>query len=263
MTMKYIYIRNKRMRLGLIHAERIQKDIPVLIFLHEALGSIDLWKSFPQELSDELNLPALVYDRFGHGDSDPMELPREKGYLEKEAFEILPELLNHLDINRVILVGHSDGASIALLYASKYKEQALAVISMATHVFVEEAGLRGIMEARIAYESRNLKQKLLQYHGDKTDDLFYAWNNTWSSENYRDWNMESCLKEIKSPVLVIQGEDDEYASMEQVTRVSRQVAGHSEEFIVPKCAHIPFLQAKKVVLERVVGFLKQTGVTQD
>lgn len=256
MMLEKINVLDHIIQIQKINSKDFQSNKPVLVFLHEALGSIAQWKTFPQELCRRLNLPALLYDRIGSGGSDSISTPRRKGYLEEQAYEFLPEILEQLGIKKVILIGHSDGASIALLYAAKFQDKTLLTVSEAAHVFVEPVGLEGLKRAREAYLNGPVKKLLERYHGAKTDALFWAWYNTWSSEDYRDWSMEQYIPSITCPVLVIQGENDEYATLEQVHRVSKKTAGVCEEYIVPECAHIPHLQSGKAVLEKIAVFIE-------
>ncbi|HSD59524.1 MAG TPA: alpha/beta fold hydrolase, partial [Burkholderiales bacterium] len=209
------------------------KRSPTLVFLHEGLGSIAQWRDFPEALVAGTGLPALVYDRQGHGGSDPLDLPRSAHYLHREALEELPEVLARCNLEDAILVGHSDGGSIALLYASAHPEQVRGVITEAAHVFVEEETLAGIRAAGDAWRNTQLPEKLRRYHGAKTHALFHAWYDVWLAPEFLDWNIEVCLAGIRCPLLVIQGKDDEYATEAQVEAIARQVSGPVDTLMVP------------------------------
>lgn len=228
---------------------------PTLVFLHEGLGSIGQWRDVPALASDRTGLPALVYDRWGHGGSDPLDGPREVRYLHDEALTSLPEILKQLAIEKAILIGHSDGGSIALIFASVYPEKAMGVITEAAHVFVEERTLTGLREALRIFETTNLRDRLSRYHGDKTEALFRGWADIWLAESFRSWNIEEYLPGIRSPLLAIQGEQDEYGSPAQVEAIVSQVSGPATGLILPGCGHIPHHQARARVLAEIIRFI--------
>ena len=181
---------------------------PTIVFLHDSLGCIELWRDFPDKLVAATHCNMLIYDRLGYGKSDPLPTHnRPVNYMEKEA-DLLNDLLVEYKIEQAILFGHSDGGTIALLAASMYPQRISAVITEATHIFVEEITLKGIYAAKEAYEQTNLRERLQKYHGNKTDTMFNAWVQTWTSPNYRNWNIEHFLPGIHCPVLFIQGETD-------------------------------------------------------
>lgn len=228
-------------------------DRPVLVFLHEALGCSTMWKDVPATLSGQTSLPYLCYDRLGHGRSDPLPGPRDERYLEIEAYEILPAVLEACGVTEPILVGHSDGGTIALMYASRHRVR--GVVTEAAHVFVEEVTLAGIRAAVEAWRSTDLRDRLARHHGDKTDALFDAWAGTWLSERFRSWNIEQCLAAIAAPVLIVQGEDDEYGTIRQVEAIAAGVSGRAEPLLIPGCRHVPHLQAADRVLPAIAGFV--------
>jgi pimeloyl-ACP methyl ester carboxylesterase len=174
--------------------------------------------------------------------------------MENEA-DVLRDLVIKLDVRNVILFGHSDGGSIALIAAGKYPSEFEAVVVEAAHVFVEEVTLTGIRAALYDYETTDLKSRLEKYHGNKTDTLFKAWTETWLSDNFRSWNIEHFLTNIKCPVLFIQGEEDEYGSAQQVHAVEQQVSGRAEAYLVPQIHHTPHKEAADIVIEKSVSFL--------
>lgn len=230
---------------------------PTIVFLHDSLGCIELWRGFPKKLGELANCNVLVYDRLGYGKSgDFSTSTRGNDYLEKEA-DVLREVLEMNNIDNAILFGHSDGGSIALIAAAKYPSPIQGVITEGAHVFVEEITLQGIREAVNAYHTTNLKEKLQKYHGDKTDGVFDAWTKTWLSDEYRSWNIEHFLPQIKSPALIIQGEKDEYGTLEQVNRIVSQVGGLAGKMIIPGVGHTPHKEAADVVLEQSAAFINK------
>lgn len=230
-------------------------DRPTIVFLHDSLGCIELWRDFPQKLAETTKCNILVYDRLGYGKSEPMPTSeRPVNYMELEA-DILNDLLTQLKIDNLILFGHSDGATIALLTASKFPEKIKAVIVEAAHIFVEDITLKGIYEAKEAYISTNLAERLEKYHGNKVDTLFRAWTETWTRSDYRDWNIEHLLPKITCPLLFIQGEADEYGTLAQVEKTVSQVSGKAEKYIVPNVGHTPHKEASELVLDKVTEFI--------
>jgi pimeloyl-ACP methyl ester carboxylesterase len=232
-------------------------DAPLLVFLHEGLGSIRQWRDFPEELCLLASCPGLVYDRYGYGMSDPLEEERDSGYLERGGAYELPALLAALNITRpVVLFGHSDGGSVALVCAAEHPQLVAGVITEAAHVFLEELSIQGIRNTIEVYRQGKLKPLLEKYHGLRTESMFYGWAATWTSERFRDWSLEGYLPSIKAPVLAIQGLDDEYGTPEQVQAIVSMVSGPSEAFLIPSCGHVPHFQKRKEVLEKVRIFLQ-------
>lgn len=229
---------------------------PVLLFLHEGLGCIGKWKEFPQSLSTVTELPGLIYERYGYGNSDPLSGARQPNFLHKEAFETLPELLNNLNIgNPLILIGHSDGGSISLLFSSMHPDQVKMIILEAPHVLIEEQSVEGLKSAIWAYKHSDLKERLEKYHGNNTDSMFWGWANVWSDEKSLDWNIESYLSGIKVPVLFIQGENDEYGTLKQLESIKKGVKGNVTTEIIKDCGHIPHHQSEEVVLDKMKQFI--------
>lgn len=230
-------------------------DGPAIVFLHDSLGCIELWRDFPQKLAEMTKCNILVYDRLGYGKSEPMPTyERPVNYMEIEA-DILNDILTQQNIDNAILFGHSDGATIALLTASKFPDKIKAVIAEAAHVFVEEITLKGIYEAKDAYKNTNLADRLAKYHGNKVDTLFKAWTETWTRNDYRDWNIEHLLPNITCPILFIQGDTDEYGTLAQVEKTVTQVSGKAEKYIVPNVGHTPHKEASELVLDKATEFI--------
>ncbi|OJJ19627.1 hypothetical protein BKI52_20110 [marine bacterium AO1-C] len=237
-------------------AKASKSNAPVLLFLHEALGSIPQWKSFPKELSEAVSLPAVIYERQGFGSSASRDQMPAKDYLEKEAWEVLPAVLAYFNLSKVILVGHSDGGSIALLFASRFPDRVAGIITEAAHVFVETETLEGIQEVVEVYEEK-IKPKLQRYHGDKTDAVFEAWFQTWLSPTFADWNIEQYLPNIVSDALIIQGANDRYGTIKQMDAITNSLEGMTEAYWIPDCGHTPHAEFPELVLEKMSEFINQ------
>lgn len=230
---------------------------PTIIFLHDSLGCIELWRDFPQKLGQLTKCNILIYDRQGYGKSCSFtETKRTNNYIEKEA-DFLIELLNFWQLDNVILFGHSDGASIALIAGGKYPKRIKGIITEGAHIFVEDKTLTGIREAITLYQTTDLKTKLEKYHGNKTEDMFWAWASTWTTDEFSTWNIESFLPSIKCNSLIIQGEDDEYGTLEQVTRITTQTGGQSTKLVLPNIKHTPHKENEEVILTKVTAFIEQ------
>ncbi len=236
-------------------------DRPTLIFLHDSLGSIELWRDFPEKLGELTQCNILIYDRQGYGKSGPFSSSkRDHTYMEKEA-DILHNLIDHWKLKDVILFGHSDGGSIALITAGKYPKKIKCIVTEGAHIFVETVTLAGIKEAVQFYKTTNLKSKLEKYHGDKTEDMFWAWATTWLSEDFKTWNMESFLPFIECPSLIVQGENDEYGTLKQVQGILKATQGTSLKLILPKVKHTPHKEVPELMLKKANEFI--TGVLVD
>jgi pimeloyl-ACP methyl ester carboxylesterase len=235
---------------------RIAPERPgsTLVFLHEGLGSVALWRDFPEQVAAAASLPALVYSRAGYGHSTAIAAPRTASYMHDEALTVLPALLDALDTHEPILVGHSDGASIALIHAAAKVRPVRALVAMAPHVFVEEISIAGIEQARIGYESGNLRAGLARYHAH-VDSAFRGWNNVWLSPEFRGWNIEVCLPCIDCPVLLIQGRDDEYGTLSQLDAIESQVSGRVERIELNDCRHSPYRDQPDATLSAIVEFV--------
>lgn len=233
---------------------------PTLIFLHDSLGCIALWRDFPERLAKAAQCNLLVYDRLGYGKSASMPTShRENSYLEHEA-DVVHNLMAHCGITDAILFGHSDGGSIALLAAAKYPSHIRGVVTEGAHIFVEAITLRGISAAAEAFRTTSLREKLIKYHGSNTDALFEAWAGTWLSPAFRSWNIERFLPKVNCPVLVLQGGADEFGSLAQVQGIVSGVAGPAQQLILPGIGHTPHKDAPEAVLEATTTFIAGTSV---
>jgi pimeloyl-ACP methyl ester carboxylesterase len=257
-----VSVRGADHRVCRIRPPALRDGADPIVFLHEGLGRVEIWKDVPEAICAAAGRPGLVYDRRGHGGSAPYPAPVwPTDYLETET-GYLPPLLDACGVARAVLVGHSDGASIALLAAAFAPERVAAVVSEAAHIFVEAETLAGIAAAVAAYETGGLKEKLARLHGAETDAVFYRWADTWRADRFRDWSIERFLPRIACPLLVIQGADDPYATPAQVTGVARGVSGPVRTELIPNCGHIPHLQAREATLGLIQKFLDQ-GAASD
>jgi pimeloyl-ACP methyl ester carboxylesterase len=231
---------------------------PTIVFLHEGLGSAAMWKEFPALLAERTGCGAFVYSRRGHGRSDPLTGPRTPRFMHDEAFGTLPALLREQHVSQPVLFGHSDGASIALLYAgADLQPSPIALVLEAPHVFVEPISVASIAARRVEYEAADLPAKLAKYHGDNTETMFRAWNDVWLSPEFRRWNIESCLPRIRQPLLVIQGEQDEYGTWSQVDSVLRRVGGPARALRLADCGHSPHRDQPEAVLAASAILLRE------
>lgn len=228
---------------------------PTVVFLHDSLGCMALWRDFPQKLAALSKCNILVYDRHGYGASGEFVYPqRAIDYLEDEA-DVLSELIETLHIQQPILFGHSDGGSIALIAAAKFPQKINAVITEGAHIFVEAETVKGIRDAIEQYQETDLREKLEKYHGAKTNAMFNAWTQTWTSDAFQSWNIEHFLPSIQCPVMVIQGENDEFGTMAQVSGIVNQVSGKAEKQVLPGIGHTPHKESPELVLKIAADFI--------
>jgi pimeloyl-ACP methyl ester carboxylesterase len=235
-------------------------DAPIAVFLHEGLGSIAMWREWPQQLCEQLGMRGLVYSRPGYGRSTPR--PRDivwpVDFLTIQAYEILPALLDTLGVDaaqreRMWVIGHSDGASIALLYAALCPDQLAGAVSIAPHVFVEDISLRGIAEIKTAYQETDLREKLSRYHDD-VDSAFHGWSDIWLSPAFRNWNIVDELRTIRCPLLAVQGHDDHYGTMAHIDTVAEQVP-HARLAKLDACGHSPHRDAPAALNAAIAAFV--------
>jgi pimeloyl-ACP methyl ester carboxylesterase len=230
------------------------KSEPTLVFLHEGLGSVALWKDFPARVADATGCPVLFYSRAGYGRSSAAALPRATDYMHVEALNVLPALLDRLGIVDPVLIGHSDGASIALLHAGSGKRPVRALVALAPHVFVEDMSIASIAEVRRQYETTDLRERLGRRHADP-DAAFRGWNDIWLAPSFRSWNIEACLRGVRCPLLLVQGRDDEYGSKAQLDAIERQVAGRVVRVELGDCRHSPHRDQPEATLAAIADFV--------
>jgi pimeloyl-ACP methyl ester carboxylesterase len=229
---------------------------PTLVLLHEGLGCVALWRDFPQKLCATTGCGVTAFSRFGYGASDVVDLPRPLDYLTREAVDVLPKFLDAIGFRRGVLVGHSDGATIALIHAGAIRDPRVkGVVLMAPHVFVEPEGLASIAEAREAYEHGELKSKLQRYHHD-VDAAFRGWSDAWLDPNFRDWNVTGYVESWRAPALVIQGTDDPYGALAQVREIERHAPTRVETLILQGCKHQPHFERGEEALAAIARFAR-------
>ena len=228
---------------------------PVLTLLHEGLGCAALWRDFPQRLEAATGCAVFAFSRAGYGRSDPCELPRPLDYMTREAVEVLPRVLRALEADSHILLGHSDGATIASEYAGRVEDPKLrGLILMAPHFFTEPMGLAEIARAGAAFETTDLKTRMAKYHQDP-ETAFRGWNDAWLNEGFRDWFVADAIDRYRTPTLVIQGKDDQYGTLAQVEEVERRSPCPVERHILDDCRHSPHLDRPDRTVEAVAAFV--------
>jgi pimeloyl-ACP methyl ester carboxylesterase len=249
----FVTVRGRRLEVQRIAGA--DKDAAVLVFLHEGLGSASMWRDFPAKAAAATGCAAVVYSRYGYGQSDVLREPRGVDYMHVEAQQVLPDLLRQLSIGEPVLVGHSDGGSIALIYAGA-GNRARGIVAMAPHVFVEDISVKSIAEAKTAFETTDLPQKLGRHHADAAK-TFRGWNDIWLHPGFRAWNIEEVLPHVYCPVLAIQGFDDEYGSMAQIDAIAKQVGGPVELLRLANCRHSPHRDQPDAVIRAIAHFVER------
>jgi pimeloyl-ACP methyl ester carboxylesterase len=242
-----------------LHYQRIEGEAgkPALVFLHEGLGSIRQWRDFPAKLCAATGCTGFVYDRYGYGQSEVLAEPRRTvRFMHDEALIALPELLTAASLKDPILIGHSDGASIALIHAGA-GHAVRAVVAMAPHVFIEPICISSIRKATETFETTDLPARLGRYHKDARK-TFYGWADVWLDPQFEGWDIRAdYLPGVRCPVLAIQGRDDEYGTMEQLEEIKRRVSGPCERVKLENCGHAPYRDQAESVLEKVETFINQ------
>lgn len=236
-------------------------EAPTLVFLHGGLGSATSWGDYPLKVADTLRCGALVYSRSGYGSSDPIETPREVDFMHREALEVLPKILDEFDVRDAALIGHSDGASIAIIFAGSEthaRARIHALVLEAPHVYVEDLTISSIGVAVKNYNEGELKKRLEKYH-EHVEDTFRGWCQIWLHPEFRRWNIEQFIPSIRVPILVIQGKDDRFGMLDQVRRIQDKCLGSIQTKILPDCRHRPHREYPEETLESTVDFLRRYG----
>jgi len=230
-----------------------------IVLLHEGLGSVSLWRDIPQELADRTGLGVLAYSRAGYGQSDPARLPRPLDYMTQEARDVLPLVLQGASVQAAILVGHSDGASIAAIYGGRYADDRLKGLALiAPHFFTEPQGLAAIAEAKIAYDTTDLPARMARHHANP-DNAFRGWNDAWLDPAFWRWNIEDVIGEIHVPVLAIQGKQDQYGTMAQIDRLQQGLKAPFQRVDLDDCKHAPHLEQKSATLSALERFVRNVA----
>lgn len=233
-------------------------QFPVIVFLHEGLGSVDQWKDFPEKLVDATGFPAIIYDRQGYGKSSPLSEKRGLDYIHKEE-KLLQKFIDALKLKSYFLVGHSEGGSLGLIHASKHPNGLLKVVTLSANSFNEQKITPSIKAVMKVYEEPNSKLKtgLLKYHGDKTDDIFYAWSKTWTAPFFQSWNIFEELAKIQVPVRSFHGKHDQYTSLQQIENIKKRVTAPKEINILDDGSHYPHFDQPEKVVRKIADFLKK------
>lgn len=231
---------------------------PTFVLLHEGLGCVAMWRDFPAQLAERTGYGVLVYSRPGYGKSDPVPLPRPLTYMHDEAFQVLPAVLDQAKIKNAILLGHSDGASIATIYAGGRRDPRVrALVLMAPHFFCEDISVRSIAAAKEAYETTDLRARLARYHGDNVDVAFWGWNGAWLHPDFRHWNIGEFLPGLRVPMLIIQGREDQYGTAAQIDLARSKTTSPVEVLYLEDCRHSPQADQPEATLQGIAGFSQQ------
>lgn len=230
---------------------------PTLVLLHEGLGSVGLWRDIPQCLAEATGCGVFAYSRLGYGQSDPVPLPRPMTYLHDEALRVLPRVLDAVGIRTAIVIGHSDGGSIAAIHAGATQDPRLAgLVLIAAHFIVEDLNIAAIAEIKQAYEQGDLRQRLTRHHRD-VDVAFYGWNGAWLDPRFRAFDITEYLPRIRVPILALQGADDPYGTEEQLRVLRHHARAPLDIQLIPEARHSPHLEAKEPTLAAIAGFVAQ------
>jgi len=254
--MPFVEVCGRRIEYRAIPGDAAARPTPV--FLHEGLGSVALWRDFPDKVAQRLGAPALVYSRFGYGQSDGLLAKNTPQFMHDEALAVLPALLDELAISRPLLIGHSDGASIALIHAAASERPVHGLVLMAPHVFVEPICLASIARIRETYLETDLKQRLAKYHA-RVDDAFLGWADTWLLPEFRSWSIEGSVGDVAAPMLLIQGRDDEYGTLAQLDRIEARADAPTARLVLDRCGHSPHRDREAAVLDAIAAFAEELG----
>jgi pimeloyl-ACP methyl ester carboxylesterase len=230
---------------------------PTLLVLHEGLGSVGLWGDFPAQLAAATGVGVFVYSRAGYGRSSPVALPRPLDYMQREALDVLPKLLEAIGFRRGLLIGHSDGASIATIYAGSVQDHRIrGLVLIAPHFFVEDVSVASIAQARDAYAKTDLREKLARWHAD-VDNAFRGWNDAWLDPDFRKWDITEMLAYVRVPLLIVQGEADQYGTERQIAAAQEECYCPVEVALLPNARHAPQREAPEVTLNVIAGFVNR------
>ncbi len=236
------------------------EQAPTVVMLHEGLGCVALWKDFPERIAQATGWGVLVYSRAGYGGSDPVSLPRPLDYMHTEGLEVLPGVLDTAEVRQAVLLGHSDGASIAIVNAGGVRDpRVIGAVLLAPHVFNESVTVESIRQAREAYLEGGLRRGLTRYHGANVDTAFWGWNRAWLDPGFLEWNIEEYLPDIEVPLLLIQGRQDPYGSAAQIEAIQRQAGSEVRVAWLDDCGHSPHRDCPGATLEAVASFLPRAG----
>jgi pimeloyl-ACP methyl ester carboxylesterase len=230
---------------------------PTLVLLHEGLGCVGLWGDFPDRLSAATGAGVFVYSRAGYGQSSPVKLPRPLSFMHDEAREVLPRLLDAIGFQRGLLIGHSDGASIAAIYAGSHQDHRVGgLVLIAPHFFTEDSGIAAIRETNKAYEAGDLRGKLARWH-TQVDNAFRGWADAWLDPKFRAWDITEPLAYIRVPILIVQGEDDQYGTLKQIEAAEQECYCPVEVALLPNARHSPQRDAPEATLKAIAEFVKR------
>jgi pimeloyl-ACP methyl ester carboxylesterase len=228
---------------------------PTFVLLHEGLGCVGMWRDFPQKLAARTSCGVLVYSRPGYGKSEPLQTPRPLSYMRDEALDVLPQVLDQAGVRKCILLGHSDGASIAAIYAGGRQDfRVRGLVLMAPHFFVEDISIKSIAEAKEAFEKGDLRERLKRFHGDNVDVAFRSWNESWLAPAFRDWRIDEHLAYIRVPILIIQGAADKYGTPAQLALAEQETYCPVETLLLDDCRHSPHVDQPAKTLAAIAEF---------
>ncbi|BCH28197.1 hydrolase [Mesorhizobium sp. L-8-10] len=230
------------------------EDAPVIVMLHEGLGCLSLWRGFPGQIADATGLPVFAYSRAGYGQSDPAELPRPPDYMTREAIDVLPAVLDAIGARNYILLGHSDGATIAAIHAGSVGDFRIrGAVLMAPHFFTEPMGLAEIAKAKEAFATTDLRQRMARHHRDP-EATFRGWNDAWLDPGFVSWNVADVIDYLRVPVLVIQGEHDQYGTVAQIEEIENRSSAPVDVVLLEDCRHSPQFDQPERTIEAVREF---------
>jgi pimeloyl-ACP methyl ester carboxylesterase len=257
MTTEPEFITVDNVRLECLHIDvGAAQEKPTLVFLHEGLGCVALWRDFPENLCQTMGLNGFIYSRQGYGASDPIALPRPVDFMHHEGLNVVSPVLDAAGINNAILIGHSDGGSISLIHAGRVKDPRVkAIATIAAHVLNEELTVKSIEEAKVAFETTNLRGRLAKYHGSNVDCAFWGWNGVWLNPDFWHWNLEEFLPGIDVPTLIVQGMKDQYGTDAQIKTIEAGLTCLSETVMIEDAQHSPHLEQQAATIAAIKTFM--------